>query len=194
MAFQTEEMASPEPDFECKGAANVKELNTKGFTLGEFISRVSDDRVALNGNPDPDEILANVAASGEGTGYKSKDFYFFQSSGGDHALIVEATGQRISCVGVSAYAKQFDPKPTLAMGKALETIIRAKPDVSGNRVEKLPFGEPLSILKNAGNSYQGYPWFEVEYGEYQTGFAWGGTLCSEGKDIEGTSARCENIN
>lgn len=186
--------ASPQPDYECEGAEAATASLFPNGGLGEFIYKMGDETVGLVGYAEKSEQLQLEGAGHEGTRYSGQGLAFFESSqdGLDHALIIEATGQRITCKStkVASNLEGAGDKGWIA-GQSMESIVRDAPSVDGNRIDKLPFGEPVAILRNEGNLYQELPWFQIEYSEGIKGFVWGGTLCSEGQLVAGIASQCE---
>lgn len=74
-------------------------------------------------------------------------------------------------------------------GESLGGNWRAAPSVDGTRLGGLPEGTRLTILRNAGTSFNGYDWFEVEVNG-RRGFQWGGILCSNGSRVPGLLETC----
>ena len=190
--------ASPVPDYECKGGEALIKTAVPGWDVGgDFIYGLGDEEVGLVGYAEPKERLALDGASGEGARFSNGVISFFrasEASGLQSALQVNATGASVPCIStvVKSNLSQAGERGWVD-GIALITIIRDQPSVSGKRLDKLPEGEPLAILRNVGNTYQDYDWFEVEYSEGLKGFAWGGTVCSRGSKLKGIATQCEEI-
>jgi hypothetical protein len=180
--------ASPQPAFECKGAGENY----------EFIYAIDDERYALTGYPESeDEYLNLETASGEGALFIGKKVRFFeasQESGLNSNIQIIATDESVECKSTKV-ASNIDGAGDKGWvgGMALETIVREGPSVDAKRIDKLPLKEPVAILRNEGQSYQNHPWFLIEYSEGLRGYAWGGTLCSEGQMIEGVAATCADV-
>lgn len=192
-------MASPQPAFECKGAsAATAQLAPDTGGVGDFIYVIDDERYAVSAYPAGDDDYLNLeAASGEGALYTGKHIRFFKAS--------DASGLQSNAQIISS-DESFECKSTKVAsnidgagekgwvgGMALETIVRDGPIVNAKRLDKLPLKEPIAILRNEGQLYQGYPWFQIEYSEGLRGYAWGGTLCSEDQMIEGVAAVCGDV-
>lgn len=186
--------ASPQPDYECKGAEAATTSMFPNGGLGEFIYKLGDETVGLVGYSEKNERLQFDGAGEEGARYSGQGLAFFESSqdGLEHVLIIEATGQRILCKStkIASNIEGAGDKGWVA-GQSRESVVRDAPSLDGKRVDKLPFGEPVAILRNEGNIYQGLPWFQIEYSEGLKGFVWGGTLCSEGRLVAGVANQCE---
>ncbi|TYC52857.1 SH3 domain-containing protein [Rhodobacterales bacterium] len=88
--------------------------------------------------------------------------------------------------GHGGQAGQGDGTPGLSLGGKL----RAGPGTRYRQTGSLQEGQRLTILRNAGVSYNGFDWFEVATASGQRGFQWGGIMCSAGPRIDGVFKSC----
>ena len=52
--------------------------------------------------------------------------------------------------------------------------VRSGPGTQYDKTDRLPFGEPVSLVSRSGVELDGYEWFEIEYSEGLRGYQWGG--------------------
>ncbi|MFK7901692.1 MAG: SH3 domain-containing protein [Nitratireductor sp.] len=182
--------ASPEPSFVCE----VKDhpvLNRNGMKLGSSIY-YGGEFVGLIGYPEmANEKLPRVR-SGSGEQY-SDGVLTFHSKADKGVLIIEG-GPTFPCKAFLANAQSGGAQNDYSvLANALETIIRAKPDVKAKRIDQLSFREPIELVEATGIYFQDFQWFKVRYGEGEEGYAWGGTMCVETKE-SGILIGCERFN
>jgi hypothetical protein len=79
-----------------------------------------------------------------------------------------------------------------APGFASDGAVRAAPSTDAARLTAFTARTPVVILRNANVFREGFFWFEVEWGEAQRGFMWGGLLCTNdpARDLAATLRRC----
>ena len=77
-----------------------------------------------------------------------------------------------------------------AYGKSYGSVVRSKPNLGDNKIDRLTENEPIYLLRNVGNTFDGYDWFEIEYSEGVKGFVWGGTMCSQDQLVIGVANQC----
>ncbi|MEO0544583.1 MAG: SH3 domain-containing protein [Pseudomonadota bacterium] len=68
--------------------------------------------------------------------------------------------------------------------------LRAGPGTDFAIAGALEAGTPITIIENVGNEFRGFDWFEIEYGDGQRAFTWGGILCSDGEKAIGVFEVC----
>ena len=68
--------------------------------------------------------------------------------------------------------------------------LRAGPGTDFAIAGALEAGTPVTIVENVGNEFRGFDWFEIEYGDGQRAFTWGGILCSDGEKADGVFEVC----
>lgn len=175
-------LASPVPDFTCSVPPGTS-LQRDGYSLGENLY-VFDNSVALEGYLEPSEQVPFKKAPGGTVTYYENDKLGVVVYP-DRAEINLNSGLKINC------QKHIDNGLSEgADGVSHGSSVRQSADVSGARIDKLPEGEPVFIWENAGNNYQGYDWFFIEYSEGLKGYVWGGTLCSVGFKVPGIANEC----
>lgn len=98
------------------------------------------------------------------------------------------------CGGGSVPAEQIagSPEPLNYQGKSFGGNLRLGPGMNYPQTGSLPDGTWVTILRNAGNGFEGYDWFEVATDKGVQGFQWGGVLCSNGTQLPGISKRCDD--
>jgi hypothetical protein len=73
---------------------------------------------------------------------------------------------------------------------ALGGNVRSGPGIQNEKIDSLAYGEPIAIVSRTDVQYEGYEWYEIEYGEGQSGFMWGGIMCSNALHIAGLYENC----
>lgn len=73
---------------------------------------------------------------------------------------------------------------------SLGGIVRSGPGLNFDRIDSLPFAEPVSLTERTGVMMDGYEWFKIEYSEGLEGYQWGGIMCSKALNIVGLYAPC----
>ncbi|MEO1748605.1 MAG: SH3 domain-containing protein [Pseudomonadota bacterium] len=68
--------------------------------------------------------------------------------------------------------------------------LRAGPGTDFAIAGAIEAGTPVTIVENVGNEFRGFDWFEIEYGDSQRAFTWGGILCSDGEKADGVFEVC----
>lgn len=181
--------ASPPPDFTCAIPAGTI-LQRDGYSLGDVL-HVYDDKLALETYGDLEDQLP-LSDSHGAIDYFSKgdirvavmpDSAQIELSDGQIFLCEKFTDGTIESEVVSLAANG-------AYGTSYGSVVRSAPSLGENKIDRLPEQEPIYLLRNVGNTYDGYDWFEVEYSEGLKGFVWGGTLCSQDKFVKGVANQC----
>ena len=108
LVLPTSGYASPVPDYSCPGANLVTAKLLKNGGLGEAIYKLTDQTMGLVGHSQQKQQLQLDSASGEGSSYTGLGLQFFESASGDHALIIQATGQRIPCKSAKVLSNVTD--------------------------------------------------------------------------------------
>jgi hypothetical protein len=173
--------ASPVADFTCNVPPGTS-LQRDGYSLGENLY-VFDNNLALEAYQEQDQQLPFKEARGAITYYGGNDITVAVFP--DGAQIEFKSGLIIPCV-----ANVDDGLSEGADGISHGSSVRKTADVSGEKIDRLAEGEPVFVSQNAGNAYQGYDWFLVEYSEGLKGYVWGGTLCSVGFKVPGIANEC----
>ncbi|WP_375565443.1 SH3 domain-containing protein [Oceaniradius stylonematis] len=62
--------------------------------------------------------------------------------------------------------------------------VRAAPSVFAEKVASLGDGEPVIIKRNTDEFLDGFFWFQIEFGEGETGYIWGALLCTDADEPE----------
>jgi hypothetical protein len=162
-------MASPVPDFTCDVEPHP-EINADGYLLGQGMYLMGDDTVGMVGYAEPSQQLQRVI-SGSGMQFSNGSITF--GAKGDSGFLEMGDGTVFPCKAASLSNQGGMNEPAIA----LETIVRRDASTSAARIERLPNNEPILIIGETGSYLNDFQWFEIEYGEGQRGFAWGGTLC-----------------
>ena len=76
-------------------------------------------------------------------------------------------------------------------GFSLGGKIRSGPGLNFEQIGSVFGTKPITIVKDSGIVMDGYGWFEIKLDSGETGFQWGGILCSAGDPIPGVYERCE---
>lgn len=77
-----------------------------------------------------------------------------------------------------------------APGLSLGGKIRSGPGVNFPQIGSIRGTRPITILNNSGVRMDGYDWFEIRDGNGNTGFQWGGIMCSPNGQVAGVYERC----
>lgn len=184
LIFNSSVMASPVPDFTCDVKPHP-DINVEGYLLGQGIYIMSDDRVGLVGYAEPSQQLQRVV-SGSGMQFSNGSVTF--GAKGDEGYLEMGDGTLFPCKSAALINAGSMNVPAIALG----TIIRRNASVSGERIERLPENEPILLIKETGIYHDDFQWFEIEYGEGQRGFAWGGTLCVD-TELSGIVIDCRRL-
>ncbi|MEM1377529.1 MAG: SH3 domain-containing protein, partial [Pseudomonadota bacterium] len=75
-------------------------------------------------------------------------------------------------------------------GKSRGGRLRQGPGTGFDVAGTIREGTPVTILENAGNTLNGFDWFEIEYGDGQRAYTWGGILCTDGEKADGVFEVC----
>lgn len=62
--------------------------------------------------------------------------------------------------------------------------VRAAPSVFSEKIGSLGDGEPVIIKQNTDEFLDGFFWFQIEFGEGETGYVWGALLCTDADEPE----------
>lgn len=182
-------LASPVPDFTCDVPAGTI-LDRDGYRLGDVL-HVYDETLALETYGDLADQLPLTDSHGAIDYYAKGDIRVAVFP--DGAQIELAGGQIIPCVKFTdgTIVNEVADLPEKGiLGASLGSTVRSAPNLGDNKIDKLPEGEPIFLLGNTGQIFDGYDWFKIEYSEGLTGFVWGGTLCSKDVLIRGTYQQC----
>lgn len=121
--------------------------------------------------------------------------------GGGYILMIEQgkvtlellDGQLTECASLEAVRQQRGEVPAPANlpapGFSYGGKVRQGPGTQHEQVGSLQLKEPVTLLEDTGIDLNGYSWFRIEFGEGQTGYQWGGILCSP-RQIEGLFNPC----
>ncbi len=69
-------------------------------------------------------------------------------------------------------------------------VVRDGPGISYSRIGSLKAGDDISLLSNAGEVMNGYPWFEIQTLDGTIGYQWGGILCANTTPVSGAWETC----
>ncbi|MFK8035772.1 MAG: hypothetical protein AB8B94_16680 [Hyphomicrobiales bacterium] len=70
--------------------------------------------------------------------------------------------------------------------------VRSKPNLNGKQLASTRKGDEITLLKRTNSMYKGYPWFQIRMASNgQTGYQWGGVICSYGTNLAGTTGFCD---
>lgn len=77
----------------------------------------------------------------------------------------------------------------LFAAKSWGGIVRSGPGTGYARIASLKEGEPITVLEQMRQYYQGRPWFKISF-RGRTGYHWGGIICPLGQSVPGTFQVC----
>ncbi|MEO1103443.1 MAG: SH3 domain-containing protein [Pseudomonadota bacterium] len=72
-------------------------------------------------------------------------------------------------------------------------VVRDGPGISYSRVGSLKQGDAISLLQDAGQPMNGYPWFEIQTPDGTIGYQWGGILCANNDPVSGALGTCHAL-
>lgn len=87
-----------------------------------------------------------------------------------------------------------EPPPSGGNGEAASSwggTVRAGPGKSYKAIGSLENGDRVTLLENAGQMDNGYPWWKIAFGRSREGYQWGGILCTLDQPIEGVYETCD---
>jgi hypothetical protein len=148
------------------------------------------DRLVLNGDGVRYTLTPRRAASG--VLYRGGGIRFHEK--GRNAIMSFPGGGQVSCTR-SALRRTGETQPPAlgvlpAPGQSYGGVVRAGPSRSTPLVGTLNEGEPVTILADSGITWNGYHWFRIRYRGGNTGYQWGGILCSRGTLVPGIFRTC----
>ena len=132
------------------------------------------------------------APSASGVLYIGEDISFH--SKGNEGVLTSGT-ETVNCSYASNEATQ-EPQaggseilnvPGLSLGGK----VRSEPNTSSRQLGSTPYKTPVTILENTGIRMDGYDWFKISFGNNQTGFQWGGIMCSPNAPLPGVFESCD---
>lgn len=179
-AFSIQAAASG-PNFFCDGGEIT--INVTLPDEGEELARIDfegEDPVEL------EPVDADGEARFEGGGY-------VLTRGDDRMTLELLDGQLTECVSAETLARQRGAAAAVtnlpAPGFSYGGKVREGPGTNHPQVGSLQQKEPVTLLEDTGIDLNGYSWFKIEFGDGQTGYQWGGILCSP-RQIEGLFNPC----
>lgn len=181
--------SSPVPDFTCDVPAGTV-LDRDGYRLGEVL-HVYGEKLALETYGELADQLPLTDSHGAINYYAKDDVRVAVFP--DGAQIELASGQIIPCAKftdgtIVNVVSDLSAKGNL--GASYGSVVRSTPNLSDNKIDRVAEGEPIFLLRNTGQDFNGYDWFEIEYSEGLTGFVWGGTICSKDVLVRGIYRQC----
>ncbi len=105
------------------------------------------------------------------------------------ALPADVDAETTGSVELAPDTSQTAASTTLT-GQSRGGRLRAGPGTDFAIAGALEAGTPVTIVENVGNEFRGFDWFEIEYGDSQRAFTWGGILCSDGEKADGVFEIC----
>lgn len=126
----------------------------------------------------------------------------------------DACGASKECIAAEyrkriAYLNEYLPQDALANGASTIPpsvttvfphpgtsaggVVRDGPGISYSRIGSLKAGDAISLLENAGQDMNGYPWFEVQTPDGTIGYQWGGVLCANNDTVSGAFGTCHAL-
>ena len=73
----------------------------------------------------------------------------------------------------------------------LGTRIRKNPDQNSPIIGGLPVGAPLHVIGETGSFFDTFQWVKVRTSNNVEGYAWGGSICTSGKEVVGVHYPCQ---
>ncbi|WP_146006447.1 SH3 domain-containing protein [Cohaesibacter celericrescens] len=88
-------------------------------------------------------------------------------------------------------------RPTVASQSGLPVLassyggrVRSEPNLNGTQVASTLEGDDVTLFRRTNSIYRGYPWFSIELANGQSGYQWGGIICSYDTFVSGTKELC----
>lgn len=164
-------------------------------TVDAYVETIPEEGRALYTGPDD---IASLQAMPNGAFVSDNSGVSFQAT--DRGGTLWLGDVSFPCQVTTARAPVALPPTVLGgpeqlnhVGQSLGGRLRAGPGTSYPQIGSLEEGTFLTILSNTGVSFDGYDWFEVVLDNGQHGFQWGGILCSNGGQLVGLYASCQNV-
>lgn len=76
-------------------------------------------------------------------------------------------------------------------GQAYGGVLRAKPDMNSARLGYVKEDESIHLIKRSDAFMNGYSWFKIRRANGDTGYLWGGLLCSSSRTDVGAYKTCD---
>ena len=134
------------------------------------------------GEPTPEPM--RQLPSGSGIKYAGMGV-IFHAKGGEGILETEA-GSTICRFAGEETDEWAESQSLEAAAWSWGGIVRAGPGMRFDRVTSLREGAPVTLLVNTGEVMNGYPWFMIRLASGNEAYQWGGILCTDDPQIEGT--------
>lgn len=95
----------------------------------------------------------------------------------------------VCAAAVPALAQEVAIEGKLPMaGKSFGGAFRAGPSMESRQIGSLRKGHRITILQNVGDEMNGFDWIKIRFNG-QTGYQWGGVICSQAK-VRGIYQTC----
>lgn len=141
-----------------------------------------------------DVYVAGPTPVGSGFGYEidlALGSFMLHGKGPDLLLLIKDDGDPNHCVLLGGASSPEDSGYISSVGNySLGGVVRSGAGTQHARVGSLSYGDPVALKSRTGEMMNGYEWFEIEFGEGQTGYMWGGIMCSNALHIVGLYQDC----
>lgn len=201
--LQTQSRPEPAPDRPRPDRGGSQQINAAGKSLGGALRAGPGTDFARNGNLSTGTPLTILRRTQETlNGYSWFEVRTANGlSGYQWGGIMCSQDREIR--GVLSVCEERRPEPgrddrprgprgdeIFAAGQSLGGVLRAGPGINYARTGSLHEGTPLTIVRRTRQYMNGYDWFEVRTADGQTGYQWGGIMCSAGSQVEGLLQVC----
>lgn len=122
------------------------------------------------------------------------------SCGSNHQCILENYDIRIADIQETFdnnAGRNTNQRPQGHSGSQAQSLggnVRSGAGRNYRKLAALWEGESVTLIENAGNVFNGYPWFRIRFRGGKTGYQWGGILCSVGFVNNGVYQQCNHRN
>ncbi|MEL6437495.1 MAG: SH3 domain-containing protein, partial [Pseudomonadota bacterium] len=102
----------------------------------------------------------------------------------------EPAATEVAALETPAQNEDIAGVESLITGKSRGGRLRAGPGTDFSSPGSILKDTPVTILQNAGNTFRGYDWFEIQFEDGRTAYTWGGILCTDAEKIDGVFEIC----
>ncbi|KAG1700579.1 Trk system potassium uptake protein TrkA [Nymphon striatum] len=181
--------ASIDDQFMCDAIGDgnyVITISSSDSKTAEAVYSLGLDSPSIGDGAEPVVLVAEILD--EGFKYTGEGVEFIGS--GNQAFLVDTKAKVVVKCTASAQASQA-PKTINKPGFSLGGKIRSGPGTDYPQIGSVFGTKPITILDDTGVLMNGYSWFKIKLDNGDTGYQWGGILCSAGEPIKGVYERCE---
>ena len=145
-------------------------------------------------------VPLRAAATGSGFRYVGEGLEF-HGKGNRATLTDTRANESVNCVFHGEQAREDNTSTTTgqtkewpvinARGFSLGGKVRSGPGLNHQQIGSIRGKTPITIVQNTGVMMNGYYWFKIHERNGDSGYQWGGIICSDALHIIGIYERCE---